>query len=82
MQRESTLIPVEKVERIILQIRGQKVILDRDLAILYDVETRALNQAVQRNIERFPEDFMFKLTREEIRNISQIVTCSSISGRK
>ena len=82
MERESTLIPIAKIERAILQIRGQKVILDRDLAFLYDVETRALNQAVQRNVERFPEDFMFKLTREEIRNISQIVICSSIKHAK
>jgi hypothetical protein len=51
--------------------------LDRDLAMLYGVETRALNQAVKRNRERFPDDFMFELTREEIRNISQSVICSS-----
>ncbi|NJD68802.1 MAG: hypothetical protein C3F12_12965 [Candidatus Methylomirabilota bacterium] len=52
--------------------------LDRDLAALYGVETRVLNQAVRRNITRFPADFMVVLTREEIRNISQIVTCSTI----
>lgn len=51
--------------------------LDRDLAMLYGVETRVLNQAVKRNLDRFPEDFMFVLTREEIRNISQSVICSS-----
>lgn len=60
----------------ILVVRGQRVILDADLAALYDVETRALNQAVRRNIERFPPDFMFELTRSEIRNISQFVICS------
>ena len=60
----------------ILTIRGRRVILDADLAALYDVETRALNQAVRRNKERFPPDFMFELTRDEIRNISQFVTCS------
>ena len=49
----------------IYEIRGQKVMLDRDLARLYGVETRVLNQAVQRNINRFPEDFMFQLTKEE-----------------
>ncbi|OGP91583.1 MAG: DNA-binding protein [Deltaproteobacteria bacterium RBG_16_47_11] len=59
-------------------IRGQKVLLDRDLAALYGVETRVLNQAVRRNIRRFPPDFMLSLTREEIRNISQIVICSDI----
>lgn len=52
--------------------------MDRDLAALYGVETRVLNQAVRRNRDRFPADFMFVLTREEIRNISQIVTCSGI----
>lgn len=57
-------------------IRGQRVMLDFDLAALYGVETRALNQAVKRNIERFPEDFMFRLTEEEWGNWSQIVTSS------
>ena len=56
--------------------------LDRDLADLYDVETRVLNQAVQRNIKRFPEDFMFSLTREEIMGISQIVISSNIKFSK
>jgi hypothetical protein len=56
--------------------------LDRDLAELYGVETRVLNQAVQRNIKRFPEDFMFVLTREEITRISQIVTSSKIKYSK
>ena len=59
-------------------LEGKKVMLDRDLALLYGVETRVLNQAVQRNIKRFPNDFMFALTREEIRNISQIVISSRI----
>jgi hypothetical protein len=58
-----------------LLIRGQKVILDRDLAELYGVETKQLKQAVKRNIERFPDDFMFQLTREELENWrSQFVT--------
>jgi hypothetical protein len=56
--------------------------LDRDLADLYDVETRVLNQAVQRNIKRFPEDFMFSLAREEIMGISQIVISSNIKFSK
>ena len=65
------------IQRKIYEIRGQKVILDRDLAALYQVETRVLNQAVKRNLERFPEDFMFQLTKEEWQNISsQIVTTS------
>jgi hypothetical protein len=59
------IIPQEIIEKKIYLIRGQKVILDRDLAELYSVETRTLNQAVKRNIKRFPEDFMFQLTKEE-----------------
>ena len=75
-------IPVERIERAILLIRGQKVLLDRDLAVLYGVETRALNQAVRRNIKRFPPDFMFELTREEIMRISQTVISSEIKYSK
>ncbi len=70
------MIPAERIESRIHLIRGQKVLLDRDLAEFYGVETRVLNQAVGRNIERFPDDFMFKLTREEIRNLSQFVISS------
>ena len=77
----SSLIPMERVERLILLIRGQKVILDRDLALLYEVPTKVLVQAVKRNVERFPEDFMFRLDREEARILkSQIVTSSSDYG--
>jgi hypothetical protein len=64
-------------------IRGQKIMLDRDLAELYGVETRTLNQAVRRNIDRFPEDFMFQLTSKEFENlISQFVTSSWGGPRK
>ena len=65
---KTSLIPQETIEGKILLIRGKKVILDRDLAVLYGVETRVLNQAVKRNIKRFPEDFMFQLTKEETAN--------------
>jgi hypothetical protein len=75
------LIPVEIIEKKIHLIRGHKVMLDRDLAELYEVETRVLNQAVRRNIERFPEDFMFSLGREEIMRISQTVISSSHSEK-
>jgi hypothetical protein len=75
MTRE--IVPIERIAQKILYLRGQKVILDRDLAALYGVETRVLNQAVKRNADRFPEDFVFTLSREEIRRISQIVTSSS-----
>jgi hypothetical protein len=80
--REKMLVPVELIEGKILLIRGQKVMLDRDLAVLYGVETRALNQAVGRNIERFPEDFMLRLTREEIMRLSQFVISSVHPGIK
>ena len=61
----TTIQPVEQIESLILSIRGKQVSLDRDLARLYGVETKRLNQQVQRNLERFPEDFMFQLTKEE-----------------
>ena len=77
-RKMKTLIPIEMIERKIYLIRGQKVMIDRDLAELYGVETRVLNQAVRRNINRFPEDFMFALSREEIMNLSQIVISSRI----
>jgi hypothetical protein len=77
MQKGLAIVPAECIERSILLIRGQKVMLDRDLAQLYSVETRALNQAVRRNIDRFPEDFMFGLAREEIMRISQFVISSA-----
>ena len=64
----ATIQPVEQIESLILTIRGKQVILDRDLARLYGVETRVLNQAVQRNIERFPGDFMFQLSKDEFEN--------------
>jgi len=82
MSKGRSLIPVERIERSVLMIRGQKVMLDRDLAQLYGVETRALNQSVRRNIDRFPEDFMFRLTREEIMRISQFVISSVHPGVK
>ena len=62
---ENSLVPVERIERVILVIRGHKVMLDADLALLYDVEAKVLNQAVKRNVERFPADFMFQLSVEE-----------------
>ena len=76
--KESSLIPIERIERAIYLIRGEKVMLDYDLAALYQVTTKALNQAVGRNRERFPIDFMFQLTVIELDqlNRSQIVTGS------
>ena len=73
-----SIVPAELIERKIYLIRGHKVMIDRELAELYCVETRILNQAVRRNLKRFPSDFMFSLTREEIMDLSQIVISSRI----
>jgi hypothetical protein len=75
-------VPVELIERRIYLIRGQKVMLDGDLAELYQVPTRALNQAVRRHRDRFPEDFMFQLTEQEASALrSQIVILERGRGR-
>lgn len=77
-----TKSPTPLIESRIWLIRGQKVLLDSDLAALYQVETRVLNQAVRRNRKRFPEDFMFQLTRKEVEALtSQIVMSNEPSGR-
>jgi hypothetical protein len=74
----TNLISIEKIEKAIYVIRGEKVMLDRDLAELYQVQTKALNQAVRRNLDRFPADFMFQLSEKEVAelNRSQFVTGS------
>jgi len=78
MGKSLNAVPVERIERAILLIRGEKVMLDSNLAELYGVETKVLNQAVKRKIHRFPADFMFRLTGLEVAelNRSQIVTGS------
>ena len=74
MAKGNVLIPEQRIEKSILLIRGHKVLLDRDLAALYGVATGVLNQAVKRNLQRFPDDFMFQLSPEEMQNWkSQIV---------
>jgi hypothetical protein len=79
--RMTQLVPVERVERLIHLARGEKVLLDADLAVLYGVETKVLNRAVKRNRSRFPQDFMFQLTAEEAANLRcQIGTSSSGYG--
>ena len=75
-----TLIPVEVIERRIFLIRGRKVMLSNHLAELYEVEPRALIQAVKRNIARFPEDFMFQLSVEEFANLKSQIVISSWGG--
>ena len=75
------LVPIEYVEQRILELRGTKVILDSDLAELYGVETKRLNEQVKRNSERFPSDFVFQLTQEEFENLkSQSATSSRTHG--
>jgi len=69
--KRSSLIPVERIEKAIYLIRGEKVMLDRDLAVLYHVTTAALNHAVRRNRNRFPRDFMFQLTRSELTQLNR-----------
>lgn len=74
---ELVLVPIEMIQNKIFIIRGKKVMLDGDLAMLYGVEKKVLNQAVRRNIERFPDDFMFQLSLSEAKNLkSQFVTSS------
>ena len=79
----NSLLSEETIANKIYFIRNQKVMLDRDFAILYGIETKVLNQAVKRNMSRFPEDFMFQLTEIEFQNLkSQIVTSSWGGTRK
>ena len=83
LQIETSNIPPERIERRILLIRGQKVMLAAHLADLYEIDTKVLNLAVRRNLERFPSDFMFQLTAEETRNLRfQFETSSSWGGRR
>jgi len=72
------LVPVERVEKTILLVRGKKVILDADLAKLYGVTTKRLNQQVKRNSDRFPEDFMFRLTQKEKNKV--VANCNHLSN--
>lgn len=82
MAGKNTLIVAESVEAKILLIREQKVMLDADLAELYGVETRRLNEQVRRNMERFPTDFMFQLSNEEFAVLrSQFATSNDVVGR-
>ena len=77
------LLPVERIETVIFFLRGERVILDADIAALYAVETKNLIKAVKRNQERFPEDFMFQLTSEEVRRLRfQFGTSNGRGGRR
>ena len=77
-KKDVALVPSETIEQSIYLLRGQKVMLDRDLASLYGVETRVLKQAVRRNVRRFPDDFMFQLSKKEFEHWrSQFVTSNA-----
>ena len=76
------IIPVEKITNKIYVIRGFKVMLDRDLAELYGVETKRLKEQVRRNISRFPEDFMFVITNQKLRNLRSQIATSSWGGTR
>jgi hypothetical protein len=78
---KTSLVPVARIERAILVLRDHKVLLDSDLAALYEVETRVLVQAVKRNLERFPEDFMFQLGPEEVESLRSQSVISKNPGR-
>jgi hypothetical protein len=83
MKRTTTaLIPTQRIERTILLIRGQRIILDRDLASLYGVQTRDLNKAVGRNLDRFPHDFLFQLTPNEFQDLKFHFGTSSWGGTR
>src|SRR6185312_16015383 len=82
MNTGTGLVPLERITRAILVLRGQRVILDRELATIYGVSTKRLNEQVKRNAERFPEDFMFQLTPEEAElSRSQIATLKGGRGQ-
>ena len=74
------IIPIENITGLIYRIRGKKVMLDRDLAELYGVETKRLKEQVRRNIERFPEDFMYELSKDEYENLRSQIATSSWGG--
>ncbi len=83
-KKANDLIPDSRILKIIFIIHGEKVILDSDLAALYGVETRRLNEQVRRNIDKFSEDFMFQLTKEEFANLKSQIATSSLGwgGRR
>ncbi|PQJ78422.1 ORF6N domain-containing protein [Polaribacter porphyrae] len=83
MKKEDNLInPDEIISNKIYLIRNQKVMLDRDLAELYQVETKRLKEAVRRNLNRFPDDFMFELTKNETQNLRSQIATSSWGGSR
>ena len=80
MTKKRTKLSHRPIEQSIMMLRGQKVILDSDLANLYGVEVRALNQQIKRNADRFPQDFAFQLTEEEFKHLKSQIVISSHGG--
>ena len=80
--QSASIIPIERIAAQIYLIRGEQVMLDSDLAELYDVPTKRLNEQVSRNLGRFPEDFMFQLTPEEFANLKSQIATPSWGGRR
>jgi hypothetical protein len=81
-RQSAGLVRIEQITQTILMLRRQRVLLDRDLATIYGVTTGRLNEAVKRNAARFPEDFMFQLTAEEVENLRSQIAISSWGGRR
>ena len=82
MAKNSGIIPTERIERSIILIRGYKVMLDSDLAELYGVTTKRLNEQVKRNRDRFPKDFMFQLSRKEFDHLRSQIATSNLAKRR
>ncbi len=80
--KQNAIVPIEHIERQIFMIHGQRVLLDKDLASLYGVQTRDLNKAVRRNIDRFPQDFSFQLSKEEFENLMFQIGTSRWGGTR
>jgi hypothetical protein len=80
LEHEESVIPIERIEQSIIFLRGEKVMLDADLAVLYGVSTKRLNEQVKRNRDRFPEDFMFQLTEKEKAEV--VANCDHLAKLK
>ena len=81
MAKKAELVPPDQLEGLIFEVRGLKVMLDADLARIYGVQTKALNQAVKRNAERFPEDFVFQLSRDEFQDLKRQIDASDLRSQ-
>jgi hypothetical protein len=82
MAHKNSIVPAKPIESLILIIRGQRVMLDADLAALFGLSTSNLNKAVTRNLDRFPEDFMFRLNKDEFKNLKFQFGTSSWGGAR